>query len=78
MPIKISILFYTKRAKATTDGLIPIYSRVIIEGQYIEISTRRYVEAAKWSVEQLNSAEASLSLTLLLWQSENRTLRLKA
>ena len=73
MPIKISILFYTKRAKAITGGLIPIYSRGTIEGQYIEISTMRYVEAAKWSVEQLNSAEASLSLTLLLWQSENRT-----
>lgn len=52
MQSKVSILFYVKRAKATTDGLIPIYLRVTVDGQRIEISTKRYVEAAKWSVEQ--------------------------
>ncbi|MBX9785244.1 MAG: site-specific integrase [Chitinophagaceae bacterium] len=52
MQAKVSILFYTKRAKATTDGLIPIYLRVTIDGQRIEISTKRYVEAPKWSVQQ--------------------------
>ncbi len=52
MQAKVSILFYAKRAKATTDGLIPIYLRVTVDGQRIEISTKRYVEAGKWSVEQ--------------------------
>ena len=52
MQAKVSILFYAKKAKATTGGLIPIYLRVTVDGQRIEISTKRYVEAAKWSVEQ--------------------------
>lgn len=52
MQAKVSILFYAKRAKATTEGLIPIYLRVTVDGQRIEISTKRYVEATKWSVEQ--------------------------
>lgn len=42
MQAKISILFYAKRAKATTNGLIPIYLRVTINGHRIEISTKRY------------------------------------
>lgn len=52
MQAKVSILFYAKRAKATTDGLIPIYLRVTVDGQRIEMSTKRYVDGGKWSVEQ--------------------------
>lgn len=52
MQTKISILFYAKRAKTNVAGLIPIYLRVTIDGQLIEISTKRHVEASKWFVEQ--------------------------
>lgn len=52
MHTKISILFYAKRAKATTSGLVPIYLRITIDGQRIEISTKRYLEPSRWSVEQ--------------------------
>lgn len=62
MQARISILFYAKRAKSTTNGLIPIYLRVTVNGQRIETSTERYVESSKWSVEQSrvkgNSKEA--------------------
>jgi site-specific recombinase XerD len=51
MQTKISILFYAKKAKATTEGLVPIYQRVTVDGQRIEISTKRYVDANKWSSE---------------------------
>lgn len=51
MQTKISILFYAKRAKANVDGLIPIYLRITLNGQRIEISTKRFVEVAKWSVD---------------------------
>jgi site-specific recombinase XerD len=51
MQTKISILFYAKKAKATTDGLVPIYQRVTVDGQRIEISTKRYVDITKWSSE---------------------------
>ncbi len=62
MQAKVSILFYAKRAKANSNGLIPIYLRVTVDGQRIEVSTKRFVEGSKWSVEQGrmkgNSAEA--------------------
>jgi len=51
MKAKTTILFYAKRAKANTNGLIPIYLRVTIEGKRIETSTQRYVEPEKWSPE---------------------------
>jgi site-specific recombinase XerD len=52
MQTKISILFYAKRAKSTSDGLVPIYLRVTVNGQRIEQSTKRYVDPIKWSTEQ--------------------------
>ncbi len=52
MQSKISILFYAKRSKTTTDGLVPIYLRITIDGQRIEQSTNRFVDPLKWSKEQ--------------------------
>jgi len=34
---KLSILFYGKKAKATSDGLLPIYMRVTVDGKRIEV-----------------------------------------
>lgn len=49
MNTRLSILFYAKRAKTTKEGLVPIYMRITIEGQRIEVSTKRYVNPQKWS-----------------------------
>jgi hypothetical protein len=51
MNTKLSILFYAKRAKTTTDGLVPIYIRVTVDGERIELSTKRFTTPEKWSVE---------------------------
>ncbi len=51
MSTKLTILFYGKTAKTTSNGLVPIYLRVTIDGKRFEISTARYVEPAKWSSE---------------------------
>ena len=51
MNAKLSILFYAKRAKTTTDGLVPIYIRVTVDGERIEFSTKRYTHPDKWSIE---------------------------
>jgi site-specific recombinase XerD len=51
MNTTLSILFYAKKAKATTDGLIPVYLRVTINGHRFETSTKTYVEAGQWSSE---------------------------
>ena len=51
MKTKVSILFYAKRAKASTNGLVPIYTRITVNGKRIELSTNRFVEISKWSIE---------------------------
>jgi site-specific recombinase XerD len=51
MNAKLSILFYAKRAKTTNDGLIPIYIRVTVNGERVELSTKRYTLPEKWSIE---------------------------
>lgn len=62
MNTKLSILFYAKRAKTTTDGLVPIYLRVTVNGERIELSTKRYTQPGRWSIEgncmKGNSAES--------------------
>ena len=51
MKTKVSILFYAKKAKAGVNGLVPIYTRITVNGKRIELSTNRFVEITKWSVE---------------------------
>ncbi len=51
MNTKLSILFYAKRAKTNTNGLIPIYLRVTVDGERIEFSTKRFSHPDRWSVE---------------------------
>jgi site-specific recombinase XerD len=51
MKTKVSILFYAKKAKAAANGLVPIYTRITINGKRIELSTNRFIEISKWSTE---------------------------
>jgi site-specific recombinase XerD len=51
MKTKVSILFYAKKAKAAANGLVPIYTRITVNGKRIELSTNRFVEISKWSTE---------------------------
>ena len=64
MKTKVSILFYAKKAKTNVNGLVPIYTRITINGKRVELSTSRFVEISKWSVEfgvmKGNSEEARL------------------
>ena len=51
MKATISNLFYLKRAKANSKGLVPIFHRVTVNGKRIEKSTGKFIDPAKWSVE---------------------------
>jgi site-specific recombinase XerD len=51
MKTKVSILFYARKAKTNVNGLVPIYTRITINGKRIEQSTNRFVEISKWSTE---------------------------
>ncbi|TSD66317.1 site-specific integrase [Inquilinus sp. KBS0705] len=44
-----SLLFYVKSSKISADGTAPIYLRITIDGQRIEISSKRQVIPSKWS-----------------------------
>ncbi len=50
MNTKVSILFYAKRSKANVNGLVPIYTRITVNGKRLELSTGRFIEISKWSV----------------------------
>ena len=52
MNTKLSILFYIKRAKTTSQGKSPIYLRVTVDSRRTEFSIKRFVETYKWSSEQ--------------------------
>jgi site-specific recombinase XerD len=82
MNTTLSILFYAKKSKATTEGLIPIYLRVTINGQRFEVSTKRYVEESKWNSKlgkvktNINTEEAK-SLNIFIDSLRNRVYQLQ-
>jgi len=44
----LRVLFYLKKPKQHTSGLLPIYMRIIVDGIRIELSTLRKCEASSW------------------------------
>lgn len=65
METKITVLFYLKRAKINSSGLVPIFQRITILGERLDRSTSRYIDPGKWSSEagriKSNSGHASLT-----------------
>jgi len=51
MTTKISLLFYLRKSKVNSQGLMPIYQRITIEGERFDSSTGHFVEELKWSPE---------------------------
>ena len=51
MDANITNLFYIKRAKPNSKGLVPIFQRVTVNGQRIEKSTGKYIHPELWSSE---------------------------
>ncbi|MFN3753733.1 site-specific integrase [Flavobacterium sp.] len=49
MDANIANIFYLKRAKPNSKGLVPIFQRITVNGQRIERSTGKYIEAELWS-----------------------------
>jgi hypothetical protein len=49
MDANITNLFYIKRAKPNSKGLVPIFQRVTVNGQRIEKSTGKYIHPKLWS-----------------------------
>ncbi|HWA33522.1 MAG TPA: site-specific integrase [Cyclobacteriaceae bacterium] len=49
MSAGIRILFYSKKTKGTTDGRVPIYMRLTINGCRFEVSTKLFARPEQWS-----------------------------
>lgn len=43
-----SVLFWTNKTKADSNGLVPLYARVTIDGKRAEISLKKKVNPKKW------------------------------
>lgn len=51
MKTKITLHFYPRSAKANAAGLLPIYVRLTVNGERLEFSSKKFIEASKWSPE---------------------------
>lgn len=75
MKEKITLHFYAKSTKANSKGLLPIYVRLTIDGKRFEYSTKKFIEASKWSPElskMKGSSEEARSINSLLDFIRNR------
>ena len=52
------LLFYVKRSKMINDGTAPVYLRITMDGERVEISSKRYVNPDKWNTngQKLNGS----------------------
>jgi site-specific recombinase XerD len=59
------LLFYLKRSKINTDGLVPVYLRITIDGERAEISSKRYVNPNQWNThrQKLNGTSEEVRTT---------------
>lgn len=51
MTTKISVLFYLRKSKVNSQGLMPIYQRITIDGVRFDSSTGHFINELKWSPE---------------------------
>ncbi len=49
------LLFYVKRSKMTADGTAPVYLRITIDGERIEISSKRCIKPDKLDTKRQKS-----------------------
>jgi hypothetical protein len=43
------LVFYVKRSKMISNGTVPVYLRITVDGERVEISSKRYVNPDKWN-----------------------------
>ena len=70
-----NLLFYLKKAKVNSQGEVPIYMRITIDGKISELSTKRTVLPSKWNSQAQSvkgSSEESKSLNFYLKTFEQK------
>lgn len=51
MEFELSILFTLKKSKVGTNGQIPVYLRITVNGERVEVSTNRKIEVSRWDAD---------------------------
>jgi hypothetical protein len=51
MNTTLSVLFYARKSKMNALGETPIYMRVTIDGERLDIGTKRFIHPDQWSAE---------------------------
>jgi integrase len=46
------VIFYLRKYKATTDGKTPIYARITVKGNRIDISVKRSIDPENWNTNK--------------------------
>jgi len=80
MEHRISVLFYARKSKKTSRGLIPLYIRITINGERLEQSIQRYVDSAQWSAasgRMKGNNEQARQINLYLETLNSKVLRLE-
>ncbi|AIL45226.1 MULTISPECIES: site-specific integrase [Weeksellaceae] len=70
-----NLLFYLKKAKVNTQGEVPIYMRITIDGKISELSTKRTILPSKWNSQAQSvkgSSEECKSLNFYLKTFEQK------
>jgi hypothetical protein len=49
MEHRINVLFYARKSNKTSDGLVPLYIRITVNGRRLDQSIQRHVESSQWS-----------------------------
>lgn len=82
MSTTLSVLFYARKSKLNALGETPIYMRVTIDGQRLDIGTKRFIHPDQWSgeagiakgkteaVREINSFLDSLKMKAYFHQKE--------
>jgi len=76
----ISVLFYARKSKKSRKGLAPLYIRITVNGQRLEHSIQRYVEASHWSAaagRMKGNNEQARQINLYLDTLNSKVLRLE-
>ena len=78
MQYDLSILFFLKKGQVDKKGGIPIYLRITVNGERVEVSTNQKIEVSKWdsAVQRAKGrSETARTLNDSLDNSENRVKR---
>ena len=69
MSPSLGILFFAKKTKSLQNGQIPVYLRITVNGERVEVATKRTIPMDKWIPKQQryrgNSEEARLFNTFI-------------